>query len=284
MKIKIDLKKIIKLMIAVALCWPFGLFFHDLATNKNIQSETILYFWTLMGVLVAITLGLFVLPFLSDLIASQFLNVKLTFFWIFRKKGFLLDSSAILDGRVVELISNGLIDKPIFVSSITIDELNRLKNTSDIYQIRVKRGFETIEAIKSIKKNNFKIIEIAKSPKSIRDHLIELATKIGAGIITLDSSLSDMSRKMKKPVININEVAIAFRTHIHPKEQFEVLLTKPGKEQRQAIGYLEDGVMVIVEDGKPYINKRILAECTSVLQSNAGKILFAKYLHDVEIQ
>ena len=284
MKIKIDLKKIIRLMIAVALCWPFGTFFIDLAKRKGVQSETVLYLWTLAGVLGAVFLGLFVLPFLSELIASQFLIIKLTFFWLFRKKGFLLDSSAILDGRVVELIKNGLIDKPIFISSVTIDELNRLKNSSDIYQIRVKRGFESIEAIKNLKKNNFKLIEIAKSPKSIRDHIIELSTKIGAGIITLDSSLSDMSRKMKKTVININEVSIAFRTQIHPKEQFEVLLTKPGKELRQAIGYLEDGVMVIIEDGKPFINKRVLAECTSILQSNSGKILFAKYIRDAEVQ
>jgi uncharacterized protein YacL len=111
---------------------------------------------------------------------------------------------------------------------------------------------------------------------------LDLASKLGSSIITLDSSITEMGRNLKKNIININELSIAFRAQIHPKEQFEVLLTKSGKEPNQAVGYLDDGIMVVVEEGKAYINKKVIAECTSILQSNAGKILFAKYIADAE--
>jgi uncharacterized protein YacL len=281
MKTKLDLKKIIKLVIAVILSYPMGILFRDLAKNSSF-SVNIIYFWTFIGVLAGIFAGLFILPFLSELIANRFLITKLITYKLFQQGSYLLDSSAILDGRVYELIKTGLIDKAIFISSITIDELSRLKNSSEIYHIRVNKGFETIEKIKSIKKDQFKIIHIVKTPKSIRDHILELSIKLGSSIITLDSSLTEMGRNSKRHMININELSIAFRAQIHPKEQFEVLLSKSGKEANQAVGYLDDGIMVVVEDGKSYINKKVIAECTSILQSNAGKILFAKYIADAE--
>lgn len=278
---KLDLKKLIKLIIAVTLSFPMGDMFKKLANSRNL-SDNAVYFFIFMGVVLGIILGLFILPSLSDLLANNFLFTKLTTYKMFRKGSYLLDSSSILDGRIYELIRIGLFDKTIFVSSITLDELNRLKNTSDIYQIRVNRGFETIEKIKSIKKDKFVIIGVAKTPKSIRDHILELSSKLGSSIITLDASITEMGRNQKKNIININELSIAFRAQIHPKEQFEVLLSKQGKEANQAVGYLDDGIMVVVEDGKPYINKKVIAECTSILQSNAGKILFAKYIANAE--
>jgi uncharacterized protein YacL len=281
MKMKLDLKKLIKLIIAVTLSFPMGDMFKKLANSRNL-SDNAVYFFIFMGVVLGIILGLFILPSLSDLLANNFLFTKLTTYKMFRKGSYLLDSSSILDGRIYELIRIGLFDKTIFVSSITLDELNRLKNTSDIYQIRVNRGFETIEKIKSIKKDKFVIIGVAKTPKSIRDHILELSSKLGSSIITLDASITEMGRNQKKNIININELSIAFRAQIHPKEQFEVLLSKQGKEANQAVGYLDDGIMVVVEDGKPYINKKVIAECTSILQSNAGKILFAKYIANAE--
>ena len=101
-----------------------------------------------------------------------------------------------------------------------------------------------------------------------------------ASIITLDSSITEDGRKKKINIVNINELALAFRTQILPGEQFEVLITKYGKEPKQGIGYLEDGVMVVLEDGKECLNKKVLAECTSILQSPSGKIIFGKYIKD----
>lgn len=241
------------------------------------------FLFTFMGVLIGVFLGLFLLPFLSDLIANRFLYTKLTTFKILRKGSFLLDSSSILDGRVYELIKVGLFDKTIFISSITIEELNRLKTSSEVYQIRVNSGMETIQKIKTLKRDHLVVLHIDKAPKSIREHILDLSSRLGATIITLDASITEMGRNLKRKVININELAIAFRAQIHPKEQFEVMLSKPGKEPNQAVGYLEDGIMVVVEDGKNYINKKVVVECTSILQSNAGKILFAKYVEDATI-
>lgn len=281
MKMKLDLKKFIKLVIAVAMSFPMGNLFKMLAMDRMLGINGV-WFFTFIGVILGIILGLIVLPFFSDLLANRFLFTKLSSFKLFRKGSYLLDSSTILDGRIYELLKIGLFDKTIFISSITIEELNRLKSTSDIYQIRVNRGFETIEKIKYLKKSQLVIINIAKSPKSIRDHILDLSSKLGSSIITLDSSITEMGRNLRKNIININEVAIAFRAQIHPKEQFEVLLSKSGKEPNQAVGYLDDGIMVVVEEGKAFINKKVIAECTSILQSNAGKILFAKYIADAE--
>lgn len=283
MKMKIDnLKKLLILLIAVVLCYPMGKLFNTIARERTID-ENIIFMITLLGVILGISLGLFLLPLLSDMIANRFLYTKLTTFKILRKGSYLLDSSSILDGRIYELVKVGLFNKTFFISSITLEELNRLKTSSDVYQIRVSRGLETIEKLKTLKKDHLVILDIEKTPKSIREHILDLSTRLGATIITLDASITEMGRNGRKRIININELAIAFRAQIHPKEQFEVMLTKPGKEMNQAVGYLEDGIMVVVEDGKNYINKKVLVECTSILQSNAGKILFAKYVADAEI-
>jgi len=203
-------------------------------------------------------------------------------FRFLKRKSFIIDSSTILDGRIVELLKTGLIDRPIFVSSITLDEMRRMQNSSELYRSRIKRGFESLEIISKIKRRNFRVIVYSRTPKSIREHILNVAKAIGASIVTLDAELTEMGRNRGLNVVNINEVALAFRLQILPGEQFEVLLTKPGKEPKQGVGYLEDGVMVVLEDGRTHLNKKVLAECTSILQSPQGKIIFGRYIRDVK--
>jgi len=248
---------------------------------KSIFS-TYVWAWTLLGGFVGIILGLFILPFITDLLLSLIFIIRLILLRFLKRKSFIIDSSTILDGRIVELLKAGLIDRPIFVSSITLDELRRIQNESEIYRIRVKKGVESLEIIRKIKRGNFRVITYSRNPKSIREHILKLARTIGASIMTLDADLTEMSRKNNINVVNINELALAFRTQILPGEQFEVFLTKLGKEPRQGIGYLEDGVMVVLEDGRSHINRKVLAECTSVLQSPSGKIIFGRYIKDAE--
>jgi uncharacterized protein YacL len=267
----IDIKKIIKFLTSAILCFIVGLFF------KNLYKTWV---WTLIGGMLGAILGRYVLPFIADSLINFLSITNLILFRIFKRKSFIIESSAVLDGRIVELIKAGIIDRPIFISSVTIDELNRMKNLSDLYKNRVNKGMEAIDIIRKIKKNGFKIIEYSKQPKSTRDYILHIAKMMDASIITLDSSITEDGRKKKINVVNINELALAFRTQILPGEQFEVLINKFGKEPKQGIGYLEDGVMVVLEDGKDYINKKVLAECTSVLQSPSGKIIFGKYLKD----
>lgn len=268
---EIDLRRLIKLIVAASLCYAIGLLF------KSIFGT---YLWVLVGCFIGIILGLFVLPFITDLLLSLIFIIRLLLFRLLKRKSFIIDSSTILDGRIIELLKTGLIDRPIFVSSITIDEMHRMQNTSKLYESRIKKGFESLETISKIKRGNFRVIAYSKNPKSIREHLVRIAKAIGASIMTLDSELTDMGRKKGINVVNVNEVALAFRVQILPGEQFEVLLTKVGKESRQGVGYLEDGVMVVLEDGRSHINKRVIAECTSILQSPSGKIVFGRYIKD----
>lgn len=277
----LHLKRIISLVISASLAFPFGLLFRDLAVNNH-YSYIVTLLFTLIGVLIALFLGLIALPFITELISTQFITVKMLSLRLFSKKTYLLDSSAILDGRIIELIKNGLLERPIIISSITIDEISRLRNASETYQNRVKRGFELIDQLKKMKYPPLRILPFSKPPKNIREHLITLAKQIKATVFTLDASLTDLAKTYRVPTVNIHELSNSFRIQILPKEQFEVLLSKPGKEPNQAIGYLDDGMMVIIENGKPYINQRILAECTSLLQSTGGKIIFGRYIKHAE--
>ncbi len=265
-------KRMIKLVTAAILSYPFGNFFKSLHD---------VYWFTLLGAFIGICTGLFLIPFLSDSISFELLAYRLWWIKFTRIKPFLLDSSAILDGRVVELVKTGIIHHPICISSVTMDELDRLNKSSEIYSRRVKRGLESIEKLKSLCKNQVFFLNIQKAPPSIREHILDISQKMHATILTLDTWITENARKRKIAVINIHELSIAFRIQILPKEMFEVVLSKQGKEQKQAIGYTEDGMMIIVEDGKPYIGKRVLAECTSVLQSTAGKIVFGQYVKTI---
>jgi uncharacterized protein YacL len=280
-KWELHLKRVISLVIAASLAFPIGSLFREIAVNRQL-SHSLSLLVTFIGVLIALFLGLIVLPFITELISTQFIAFKMLSLRIRSKKTFLLDSSCILDGRVIELVKLGILERPIVISSITLEEISRLKNSSETYQNRVKRGFELIEQLKKCKNPPLKILPFAKPPKSIREHLITLAKQIKATIITLDASLTDLSKTYRIPTINIHDLSNAFRIQILPKEQFEVLLSKVGKEPNQAIGYLDDGMMVIVENGKPFINQRIIAECTSLLQSTGGKIIFGRYIKHAE--
>lgn len=262
-------KRMIKLVTAAILSYPFGNFF------KSLHDA---YWFTTLGAFIGICTGLFLIPFLSDSISFELLAYRLWWIKFSKIKPYLLDSSAILDGRVVELVKTGIIDHPIYISSVTMDELDRLNKSSEIYSRRVKRGLDSIEKLKSLCKNQVYFLNIQKVPPSIREHILDISKKMQASILTLDTWITDNARKRNIAVINIHELSMAFRIQILPKEMFEVVLSKQGKEQNQAIGYTEDGMMIIVEDGKAYIGKRVLAECTSVLQSTAGKIIFGQYV------
>jgi uncharacterized protein YacL len=265
-------KRMIKLVTAAILSYPFGNFF------KSLHNA---YWFTLLGALIGISTGLFLIPYLSDSISFELLAYRLWWMRLHKIRPYLLDSSTILDGRVVELVKTGIIDRSIYISSVTMDELDRLNKSSEIYSRRVKRGLDSIDKLKSLCKNRVYFLNIQKTPSSIREHILDISKKMQATILTLDTWITDNARKRNIAVVNIHELSMAFRIQILPKEMFEVVLSKQGKEQHQAIGYTEDGMMIIVEDGKPYIGKRVLAECTSVLQSTAGKIIFGQYIKTI---
>ncbi len=262
-------KRLIKLLTAVVLSYIGGSLF------KHIFDS---YWLTFIGSVSGIVLGLVIIPYLSESIGTKLMFFRLWCINILSVRPFILDSSAILDGRIVELVKTGIIDRPVYISSITLDELDRLNKSSEIYSKRVKRGLESIEKLKSFQKPALITLAFQKPPPSIREHLLSISKKMNGTILTLDTWITENARKRKIAVVNIHELSMAFRIQILPKEMFEVVLTKAGKESHQAVGYTEDGIMIIIEEGKPYIGKRILAECTSVLQSTAGKIIFGQYI------
>jgi uncharacterized protein YacL len=219
---------------------------------------------------------------LVDSFAVLVNQVKLFIHGLFSKKSYVLDSSAVLDGRIENLVKMGLFDSIFYISSVTFEELDRLGKVSGIYARRVEKGRAVIASLRNMLGKKFKQVYFTSPPKTIREHILRLAMNTHSSIITLDSSLTDEARGKKIDVININELALVFRVQLTAGELFSVRLVRPGKEKKQAVGYLDDGMMAIIEEASNYINKTVEAECVSVLQSTSGKIVFGKFIREIK--
>jgi uncharacterized protein YacL len=127
-----------------------------------------------------------------------------------------------------------------------MDELDRLEKISSVYAKRVEKGRKIIDRLFMLLKRKIQILSFVEPPKSIREHIKTLAKLTKSTIITLDVNLTDEARRRKIPVININELALAFRLQLVPGDILSLHLTRPGKEKTQAVGYLEDALLLEV--------------------------------------
>ncbi|HRT37374.1 MAG TPA: PIN domain-containing protein [Caldisericia bacterium] len=192
---------------------------------------------------------------------------------IFNK--YLLDTSAIIDGRILELIDLNFLDGKIYIPTFILEELQLVADSEDnSKRIRGRRGLEILDRLKDEYPERVKIIEERGELLPIDTKLIELAKKMKAKIITTDYNLSQIAKTRSVPVLNINELSHALRKIIFPGEKIEIKIIKEGKERNQGVGYLDDGTMVVVEEGKFYIGKKVLVEVTSFLQGPTGSMIF----------
>ncbi|MCK5848096.1 MAG: hypothetical protein KAH01_02720 [Caldisericia bacterium] len=284
----IDLKLLLRFILGSLTSIPVGILFREMyvlplkssGTELVNISTTMIFFWTIVGVGIGFVIGFYIISFLVESIAGLINQIKLYIHGLFSKKSFVIDSSTVLDGRIEHLVKMGLFDSIFYISSITYDELERLAKVSSIYARRVEKGRAVIESLKKLLGKKLKQVYFTIPPRTIREHILKLAMNTHSSIITLDSSLTDEAREKKIDVININELALVFRVQLTAGESFSVKLVRAGKEKKQAVGYLDDGMMAIIEDASNYINKTIEAECVSVLQSTSGKIVFGKFIRE----
>jgi uncharacterized protein YacL len=287
---KIDLKRMIRFVMGAVVSVFSGWIFKEIYTTPYLQKgiplqdvdTTIMFFWTFIGVGIGFVVGFYIFFFFIDLITKSYSQMRIRMRGMTHKKSYVLDSSAILDGRIADLVKLGLFPSWFFVSSITIDELNRLAKVSSVYARRVEKGKKIIDRLKQMLQKKMQIVSFVEPPKSIRDHIVSLAKMTKSSIITLDVNLTDEARVQGIPVININELALAFRLQLVPGDILALHLNRPGKEKNQAVGYLDDGMMVIVENGIHHLHKNVEVECMSVLQSTAGKIVFGKFIKELD--
>ncbi len=188
----------------------------------------------------------------------------------------ILDTSAIIDGRILDVVKCHFIDGEILVPQGVIEELQVIADAKD--SVKRDKGQRGLDILNELKKTDFSIsiIEPTSTHKDVDALLINLAKRYQASIITTDYNLNKVCAVQGIKVLNVNDLSEAIKPVLHQGDIFDLLITKIGKEDAQGVGYLDDGTMVVIEKGREYIGKTIPVEVMSLLQTSSGRIIFAK--------
>ncbi len=189
----------------------------------------------------------------------------------------LLDTSAIIDGRFVELVNLGFLQGDLRVPRFVLAELHTLADSADdTKRARGRRGLDLLETLPA-KGVAFETFE-ADYPDlpTVDAKLVRLAPEIGGAVVTVDYNLTKVARVEGVEVLNINELAAGLRPAFLPGEALRVRIVRNGREADQGVGYLEDGTMVVVQHGHEHVGEETDTEVTSVLQTGAGRMIFAR--------
>ncbi|MGI1806736.1 PIN/TRAM domain-containing protein [Exiguobacterium sp. TDN 0502] len=190
----------------------------------------------------------------------------------------VLDTSVIIDGRITDITKTGFVEGKLIVPQFVIGELQYIADSSDtLKRNRGRRGLDVLKELQEIPGVEVEIYDgDFEDVPEVDIKLIKLAELVKGIVVTNDYNLNKVCEVRHVPVLNINDLANAVKQVVIPGEEMTVLVIKEGKEQKQGIAYLEDGTMVVVEGGKHLISKTIGVVVTSVLQTSAGRMIFAK--------
>ncbi|GAB4446534.1 MAG: PIN/TRAM domain-containing protein [Anaerolineae bacterium] len=190
----------------------------------------------------------------------------------------LLDTSVIIDGRIADISKTGFIRSPMLVPHFVLNELQYIADSSDpIRRNRGRRGLDLLRRLQEESLAPVKITDIdVEGVKGADDKLVMLAKQLNCPIITNDFNLNSVAKLQGVVVLNINELANAVKTVILPHETINVKIIQEGKERDQGVAYLSDGTMIVVENGKHFIDQTADVTVTKVLQTSAGRMIFAK--------
>lgn len=190
----------------------------------------------------------------------------------------VLDTSVIIDGRIFDICQTGFVEGVLLIPSFVLDELRHISDSSDaLKRNRGRRGLDILNKIQKELSIEVKIWE-GDFPEiaEVDSKLLKLAQTIGGKVVTNDYNLNKVAEFQGVPVLNINELANAIKPVVLPGEEMTIQIIKDGKESNQGIGYLDDGTMIVVEGGRKFIGEIIDVVVTSVLQTAAGRMIFAK--------
>ena len=190
----------------------------------------------------------------------------------------LVDTSAIIDGRLIDVVRTRFLTGAFVVPRFVLEELQRVADSSDpLKRARGRRGLELVEELKQSANGGFSVRE-AEYPDvdGVDAKLIRLAQEIGGAIVTTDYNLNRVARIQNVEVLNVNELANALKPAVLPGEPLHVKVLREGKEYDQGVGYLDDGTMIVVEGGRTLVGEEVDVEVTSVLQSPSGKMIFTR--------
>lgn len=190
----------------------------------------------------------------------------------------LLDTSVIIDGRIADIVKTGFLDGSLVIPTFVLEELQHIADSSDVLKRnRGRRGLDILNRIQKELKIKVNIMEIDfEEIQEVDSKLIRLAKQLNGKVVTNDFNLNKVCELQGVDVLNINDLANAVKPVVLPGEEIMVQVIKDGKEYGQGIGYLDDGTMIVVEGGKDFIGTRLEVMVTSVLQTSAGRMIFAK--------
>ncbi len=195
-----------------------------------------------------------------------------------RGKPKILDTSVIIDGRISDICKTGFVEGVLIIPGFVLEELRHIADSSDL--LKRNRGRRGLDILNKMRKELDVLIKIHEEDfediAEVDSKLVRLGQKIDGDILTNDFNLNKVAELQGVNVLNINELANAVKPVVLPGEEMTVQVIKDGKEVGQGVGYLDDGTMIVVEGGRGYIGKTIKVLVTSVLQTAAGRMIFAK--------
>lgn len=190
----------------------------------------------------------------------------------------ILDTSVIIDGRIADICQTGFLEGTLVIPRFVLEELQHIADSSDV--LKRNRGRRGLDILNKIQKELAVKVEIYEGDfdevSEVDSKLVKLAILVGGMVVTNDFNLNKVCELQGVSVLNINDLANAVKPVVLPGEEMKVQVIKDGKEQNQGVGYLDDGTMIVVEDGRSHIGKTIDVVVTSVLQTSAGRMIFAK--------
>ena len=189
----------------------------------------------------------------------------------------LLDTSVIIDGRILDVAKTGFLPGPLLVPRFILAELQYIADSSDaLRRARGRRGLQVLDDLQHLDSPKLEIIDLdAPDVREVDEKLMVLAREYGIGIVTNDYNLNRVAALQGVNVLNLNDLANAVKAIFLPGEHMRLRIIQEGKEMDQGVGYLEDGTMVVVENGRAYIGQEIDLIVTKVLQTSAGRMIFA---------
>jgi len=193
----------------------------------------------------------------------------------------ILDTSVIIDGRIADVAETKVLDQAFVVPRFVLQELQAIADSSDkLRRNRGRRGLDILNRLQKMEDvevilHDADVAEVNKH-KEVDHRLVALAKHLGGKVVTNDYNLNKIAKLQGIDVINLNDIANSLKPVVLPGEHMMVKIIKRGEEQGQGVGYLEDGTMIVVEQGAQYLNDQARVQVTSVLQTSAGRMIFGK--------
>ena len=196
---------------------------------------------------------------------------------VYNYKSVVLDTSAIIDGRIFDVIKTGFLDNPIIVTQNVIDELQYLADRGE--KIKRKKGRKGLDSLREIKKrlgdSRFNLIDLKTKPEDVDKSLVKYCKVHNCKIATVDYNLNKAADVASVEVLNVNKLANEIKTKVLPGDTINIKFIQNGTENDQVVGYLDDGTMVVVNSASNLLNKKVDVVVEKVLQTNAGRMIFA---------